>query len=149
MRADPDSDLQAIRALIGRQFASMSWNADGAPDWAGFKNDFIPDAQLFPSARPLKAQSLSAFVDRINGLVGTTLRSLQEVILGTKVQVFGNVAVAVVAGENNENETDINRVVEMMLLVKDQGTWKIVAQAWDKEREDNSISTFTDRIALE
>jgi len=141
MHPDRDRELQAIGALIERQFASMSWQVDGRPDWVAFTNDFVPGAQLFPSARPLKVQSLSAFADRMDALVGTTLRSLHEVVLGTKIEVFGNVAVAVVACENNENETDINRVVEMMLLVKDQGTWKIAAQAWDNEREDNPIPT--------
>ena len=28
----------------------------------------------------------------------------------------------------------MNRGVEMMLLVKDEGGWKIVAQAWDTEK---------------
>jgi len=61
----------------------MSWKVDGAPDWAGFENDFVPDAQLFPLARPTSSQSLAAFMARMDSLVGTTLRSLEEVVLGT------------------------------------------------------------------
>jgi hypothetical protein len=54
---------------------------------------------------------------------------------------FGNVAVAVIARENVENEINLERVVEMMLLVKEQGNWKIAAQAWDKAGEDKSLPT--------
>jgi hypothetical protein len=37
------------------------------------------------------------------------------------------VAVAVAACEMTENDTRVNRGVEMMLLIKDGGEWKIVA----------------------
>lgn len=33
-----------------------------------------------------------------------------------------------------ENGTARTRVVEMLLLVKDENAWKIVAQGWDTER---------------
>jgi ketosteroid isomerase-like protein len=47
------------------------------------------------------------------------------------VHVFGDVAVAAAGCEMAENGTKANRDVEMMLLVKDVGGWKIVAQASD------------------
>ncbi|MFY9625332.1 MAG: hypothetical protein WAL40_00860 [Rhodoplanes sp.] len=141
MNMNQESDIEAIRALIARQFASVSWKANAAPDWRMFKSDFLPQAVLYASARPVRAQSLEAFVERMNRLAGTTLHSFNEVVLGSEVRVFGNIAVAVVACENTENETEINRNVEMMLLVKDEGLWKIVAQAWDKEGESTPIPT--------
>lgn len=36
-----ESDCNAIRALISRQFASMSWKAAGEPDWEKFRSDFF------------------------------------------------------------------------------------------------------------
>lgn len=77
----------------------------------------------------------------MSSLAGSDLLSLDERVLGSKIQVFGNVAVAVIACENVENEINLERVVEMMLLVKDQGNWKIAAQAWDKAGEDTSLPT--------
>lgn len=139
MSMNQDSDIDVIRALIARQFASMSWKANEALDWHTFKSDFLPQATLYASARPARPQSIEAFVARMNGLVGTTLKSLDEVVLGSEVRVFGNVAVAVVACENTENGTEINRNIEMMLLVKDAGCWKIAAQAWDKESDSALI----------
>jgi hypothetical protein len=75
----------------------------------------------------------------MSDLARSSLRSFRERVVGTKVHVFGNVAIAAVACENIENETDVNRNVEMMLLVKEAGRWKIAAQAWDGESESRSI----------
>lgn len=126
-------DVRAIRDIIDRQFASMSWSAGGGPDTATFRNDFLPGTPLYPSARPVSVRSLDEFTERMGELAQSTLRSFHERVIGTKVLVFGNVAVAAVACENTENEGEVNRNVEMMLLVKSEGHWKIAAQAWDKE----------------
>jgi len=126
-------DLQAIRDLIDRQFASMSWSAGEGPDTAMFRNDFLPRAPLYPSARPVSVRSLDEFTERMGELAQTTLTSFHERVIGSKVLVFGNVAVAAVTCENTENGGEVNRNVEMMLLVKSEGHWKIAAQAWDKE----------------
>jgi hypothetical protein len=45
--------------------------------------------------------------------------------------VFGNVAVAVC--EMIEIGAETHRGVEMLLLIKDEGAWRIVSQAWDAE----------------
>lgn len=59
----------------------------------------------------------------------TTLGSFREVVLGTKIHVFGNIAVAIAAAEMAENDAHANRNVEMLLLVKSEGAWRIVCQA--------------------
>ena len=141
MKSDEDRDFRAIRSLIARQFKSMSWEEGQTPDWAAFKADFVSEAPLYASARPLQPQSMEQFAERMNHLVGTTLRSFDEAVLGSMVRVFGNVAVAVVACENIENATETNRNVEMMLLVKDRGVWRMAAQAWDKESDSNPVTS--------
>ena len=55
-------------------------------------------------------------------------------VLGVDIRVFGNVAVATATGEILENEATQTRAVEMLLLVKDEDEWKIVAQAGDTEQ---------------
>jgi hypothetical protein len=42
--------------------------------------------------------------------------------------MFDNVAIAVAGCEITENDADVTRGVEMMLLVKDAGVWRIAAQ---------------------
>ena len=141
MAGSEDQNINAIRALIGRQFKSLSWPQEGAPDWAGFASDFLPEAVLYASARPARVQSTAEFSERMNKLVGASLRSFDEKVVGTTIRVFGNVAVAVVACETVENAKDINRTVEMMLLIKDAGAWRIAAQAWDKETPSHPITS--------
>ena len=53
--------------------------------------------------------------------------------------IFGNVAIAAVACENTENDSEVNRNVEMLLLVKSDERWRIAAQAWDKETVSTPI----------
>jgi ketosteroid isomerase-like protein len=139
MHSDQSDDEAAIRALIAHQFASLSWREDSTGDWQAFAADFHPDATLYPAARPARPQSVPAFVERMKALSQTTLRVFDEKVLGTKVHVFGNVAVAIAAAEMTENGTDVNRNVEMLLLVKSDGAWRIVCQAWDRADAANPI----------
>ena len=127
-------DIEAIRPLIARQFNSMCWTPNNSADWKAFAADFAPWAALYPAARPARPQTVERFVDRMNGLAETTLHTFFEAPLGAVVHVFGNVAVAAAGCEMTENGTKVNRGVEMILLVKDEDGWKIVAQAWDTEK---------------
>jgi Domain of unknown function (DUF4440) len=126
-------DAQAIEALIARQFASLSWAPGRSTDWDAFAADFFPEASLYPAARPAMRQIVGAFVERMKGFAGTKLRSFQEVVLGTEIRVFGNVAVALAACGTTENDAEVNRGVEMLLLLKEDGAWRIASQAWDAE----------------
>ncbi|ACP22891.1 conserved hypothetical protein (plasmid) [Sinorhizobium fredii NGR234] len=141
MESDRDKDVQAIRSLVARQFNSISWREGETPDWAAFERDFLPDAALYASARPLRSQTTGQFIERMSGLVGKTLHSFEETVLGSRIHVFGNVAVAVIACENVENGMETNRNVEMMLLVKDEGVWRIAAQAWDRQDAANPVTS--------
>ncbi len=134
-------DVEAIRALIARQFASLSWQVGETPDLETFRGDFVENALLFASARPVRAQTVDEFSQRMQGLCGTTLKSFVEAVTGTRIMVFGNVAMAAVACENLENSDTISRNVEMILLVKDDGVWRIAAQAWDGEREGLPVAS--------
>jgi hypothetical protein len=132
-------DVQAIEAVIARQFASLSWMPGTSADWDGFAADFFPEASLYPAARPAKRQTVEGFIERMKGLEGTQLRSFEEAVLGTEIHVFGNVAVALAVCEMTENGTEVNRSVEMLLLIKNAGVWQIVSQAWDRESPSQPI----------
>jgi hypothetical protein len=132
-------DVQAIEAVIARQFASLSWAPGTSADWDGFAADFFPEASLYPAARPAKRQTIKAFIERMKSLEGTKLRSFEEAVLGTEVRVFGNVAVALAVCEMTENGAEVHRGVEMLLLIKNAGAWQIVSQAWDTESPSQPI----------
>jgi hypothetical protein len=133
------NDVQAIEAIIARQFAILCWMPGTSADWAGFAADFFPEASLYPAARPAKRQTVEVFIERMKPLEGTKLRSFAEAVLGTEIRVFGNVAVALAACEMTENGADVQRGVEMLLLIRNAGAWQIVAQAWDTERPSQPI----------
>lgn len=141
MQADTNDDVRAIEALIARQFASLNWKPGTSGDWNGFAADFVAGASLYPSARPAKHQTVDEFLARMKGLVGTALTSFHEKVLGTEIRVFGNVATALAACEMTENGTEANRGIEMLLLIKNEGRWQIVAQAWDIEGPTKPIPT--------
>jgi hypothetical protein len=131
METDEHTDIRAIEAVIARQFASLDWTPGTSGDWQAFASDFHPEASLYPAARPVRRQTVDAFIQRMKGMEGTKLHSFREAVLGTEIRVFGNVAIAIAACEMTENDAEVNRGVEMLLLVKDEGIWRIASQAWD------------------
>lgn len=137
--AGQEADHREIAAIVARQFASLCWRPGGGPDAAAFARDFHPDATVWPAARPAAPLTVAAFLTRMSGLSATTLRSFHETVLGTEIRVFGDVAVAIAAGLMTENGAAGGRAVEMLLLVKSAGAWRIVAQAWDRERASAPI----------
>ena len=135
-------DVRAIEVLVARQFGSLTWTPETSAKWDAFAADFFPEATLYPAARPAQRQTVEAFVERMKGLAGTKLRSFHETVLGTEVRVFGNVAVALAACEMTENDGQVSRGVEMLFLIKNEGVWRIVSQAWDTESQSKPIPGY-------
>lgn len=133
-------DVRAIEDLLSGQFQSLDWMPDKDADWAAFAEGFLPGAALFPAARPLRQQTAEGFVQRMKELRSQgKLISFGETALGRIVYVFGNVAVAMAGCEMLENGSDVTRDVSGFLLVKDNGVWRIAAQAWDVETGSQKI----------
>ena len=136
---DENGDIRAIKTLIDAHFRGLRWTPTQHADWATFVADFLPDASLFPAARPVRRQTLDAFITRMNGLAQGTLRSFEETTLGVQILLFGNVAVALSASEMVENDTQVNHDVSGFLLVKDEGKWRIAAHAWDHATKERPV----------
>jgi len=132
-------ETAAIRELIGRQFVGLSWTPEQPADWHGVSSDFLPDAKLFPSIRPVVGSTVAEFVDRMQRLATSTLTSLEEEALGVHIVQFGNVAVATAGCRVIENDGATEESAEMFLLVKSDGAWRIAAQAWDKATAANPL----------
>lgn len=139
MAAHDISDEDAIRALIGAHFEAMRWTPSTAPDWQTFSADFLPEALLFPAARPVQVRSLKSFVERMNEVARKSLHTFEEHTRGMQILLFGNVAVVLAASEMLENETEVNHDVSGYLLVKSEGKWRIAAHAWDKATDQMPI----------
>jgi len=133
-RASDDDSL--VREIVVSQFRSLAWTRDEDPDWEAFAQGFRSDARLFPAVRPVKSQTIGQFIDRLKELRAEgKLASFRETPLGCTVRVFGNVAIAFAACEMLENDSTVTRDVSAIVLVRDAGAWRIVAQAWDIETE--------------
>ena len=137
--SDETDDVEAIKTLIGAHFDGLRWTPGTRADWATFAADFLPDASLFPAARPVRRQTLEEFITRMSGVAEGALRSFEEKTLGMQVLVFGNVAVVLAASEMVENGTEVNHDVSGYLLLKDEGGWRIAAHAWDKASDQKPV----------
>lgn len=143
--SEETDDLRAIKALIGAHFDGLRWSPGTSADWNMFAADFLPEASLFPAARPVRRQTLEAFIARMNGVAQDSLRSFEEKTLGMQVLVFGNVAVVLAASEMLENGTEVNHDVSGYLLLKDSGKWRIAAHAWDHASEQDPVPEYLRR----
>jgi ketosteroid isomerase-like protein len=135
-------DVQAIKELIGAHLDALRWSPGTRADWATFAADLLPDASLFPSARPVRRETLDAFITRMNGVAEGPWRSFEEKTLGMQVLVFGNVAVVLAASEMLENGSEVNQDVSGYLVLKDEGKWRIAAHAWDKANEQRPVPEY-------
>jgi hypothetical protein len=133
------ADHHQIRALIERQFQSLSWSKGGEGEWRAFEDYFLEGAPLFPGARPVVPTMAPDFVNRMQSLSRTSLAQLDESCLGAKISVFGNIADAMTVCELTENETITSHNIEALLLVKTGGERKIAAQAWDSAPQGSEL----------
>jgi hypothetical protein len=146
-RGTEADDASLIREVVAAQFRSLNWSQTKEPDWVAFAQGFLPDARLFPAARPVRHQTVAQFIDRMNRLRAEgKLAAFEEAPLGCEVRVFGNVAVAFAGCEMLENNSTTTRDVSAILLVRDSGTWHVVAQAWDMETDANRIPDALARL---
>lgn len=142
-KMDEDADTRAIQAVVAEQFRSLEWTPGSDADWDLLAHGFLPGATLFPGARPVKAKTVGQFADRLKQLRAEgKLASFKETQLGCFVRRFGNVAVAMAGCEMIENGAGRTRDVSAFLLVKDNGVWRIAAQAWDVESPSQRIPEY-------
>lgn len=134
------ADEAAIRTLIEAQFAALNWKPGSEADWPMFEAGFLPGAQLVPAARPARTQVVATFVARMRRLASeAVLQSFSERPLAIHILGYGAVAVALAGCAITENDETITRDVSAFLLVRTEGDWRIAAQGWDAETEDNPL----------
>ena len=67
-----NGDEAVIRTLIGAHFQGLKWTPASQADWSTFAADFLPDASLFPAARPARPKTLDEFIERMNSVANTS-----------------------------------------------------------------------------
>ncbi len=135
-----EDDVKAIQALIADGFDAISWSPETPPDWGRFFGPYLPGAQMVPSARPPAFTDPDTFRARMTGQRdGGDMVDFEEEMLGCDVRVFGNIAVATAAFKARINKSGEGQGVNMYLLVKDEGTWKVASVAWDNASDTQPI----------
>jgi hypothetical protein len=81
----------------------------------------------------------TSFVDRMRGLAGTKLQSFAESALGIEFESSATSPLRWPVAKSQRTMPDVNRSVEMMLLVKDAGAWRIVGLGRGKSGESDSF----------
>lgn len=132
-------DDEAIRVLIREHFEAMGWEPGTDPDWDRFRQDFLPDAQLFGAARPVQSRTVDSFIERMETVARKNLHTFEEHTRGMKILRFGNIAVVLAMSEMLENAEEENHDISGYLLVKSEGRWSIAAHAWDQAAEDKPV----------
>ncbi|WP_019297959.1 MULTISPECIES: hypothetical protein [unclassified Leisingera] len=126
------ADRKEIAALIARQFRALCWDEETPPDTSALTSAFLPNAQLFASARPARAQSARDFAARMAGLRDSgQIPVFEEKGRGLHIWVAGKVAIALAGCEMHENRTEVTEDISAFLLVRNPEGWVIAAQAWD------------------
>lgn len=132
-----DESKNAILDVIRTLYQALNWGPDKAPGWEAFKSCFHESARLYPSARPMEAVSVDAFVERMDAQrKNGNLASFSETMLGEDVLVFGNVAVAFSAYETLMNDGDTSRGLNAFHFAHDGNEWKVLTLAWDNASAD-------------
>ena len=136
MTPAPPPDLRQDRAeisqLIARQFRALCWDETTPADVEALTSAYLPDAQLYASARPANPQSAQQFADRMTNLRNTgTIPVFHETGRGLHIWIVGAIAVALAGCEMHENRTDVTEDISAFLLVRNPEGWVIAGQAWD------------------
>lgn len=136
-----EADERTVHVLIVAQFVALRWSSDTTPDFSSLLAGFIEGGRMYPVQRPLLEQTPAAFCARRDALrQSCTLATFEERVLGVRISVFGNLAIALAGCEMTENGNLTTRDVSGFLCLKDAGEWRIAAQAWDLERDGLSLS---------
>lgn len=138
--ATMNEDEAAIRDLLADGFSAISWSADAPPDWQRFFAPYLPGALLFPSARPVTPTSAAPFQTRMSEQRASgAMVDFEEAMIAADIQVFGTIAVASASFRMRVNKGSASEGVNMYLLVKEGGAWKIAAVAWDSATPERSL----------
>ena len=142
MTAEQKSDIEAIARLLESSFDAISWSPDGGPDWEAFFGPYLEGAVLAPSARPAALTGPQAFRTRMDAQRSDgAMTHFEEASTGVFVRVFGNVAIAANAFRGKVNQQSEFEGVNMYVLVKDAGAWKVACVAWDNATPERPVPT--------
>ena len=146
--SDP-ADTSSIDAVIHALYDSISFLPNSQPDFARLKSLFHPRGRLIPPAaeegKAIRVLDVDEFIknsreDIIMG--GMESRGFFEKELRRQTESFGNIVHAFSTYESRFTSADkepIQRGINSIQLVRDQGRWWVLTILWDTERPGNPL----------
>lgn len=132
-------DRNAIDSLAS-QFYRLFTNKDGVlPQVARIYELFIPEGLIVRAGDPPVVYHLATFVEpREKLLTDGTLVEFEEHEIDSRTWIVGNIAQRLSLYEKSgllSGAPYSGRGIKMLHFVKMSGAWKMIAAAWDDERE--------------
>ena len=135
-----EQDIAEIGEVCPRLYAAVGWSDGKEPDWSAFRDCCHPEILLVPmgSGAPTPT-GLEPFIAGMEGQRRSgAVKELREIEVGRSVSGYGNLAsvrssfLATIDGQER-------RGVTFAQLVRHEGRWRIIATAWENERDDEPL----------
>lgn len=130
----PPSDLANIERIMAVLYQSISGNDDSERDWDLSKSLFHPDARVSPNAFEDRVRTVMT-EDQFQADARPRIapRAFFEWEVERDVRITGEVASIrshYQAAESPHGEPIIKEGVNHLILIREEGQWKIMAIAW-------------------
>jgi len=130
----PPSDLAKIERIMAVLYQSISGNDDSERDWDLSKSLFHPDARVSPNAFEDRVRTVMT-EDQFQADARPRIapRAFFEWEVERDVRITGEVASIrshYQAAESPHGEPIIKEGVNHLILIREEGQWKIMAIAW-------------------
>jgi len=144
------ADTSSIDTIIHALYESISFTPNSQPDFARLKWLFHPRGRFIPPAveggKSVRVLDVDEFIkntreDIIIG--GMESKGFFERELHRQTESFGNIVHAFSTYESRFTSADkepIQRGINSMQLIRDQGRWWVLTVLWDTERSGNPLS---------
>ncbi len=138
------AELPAIKAAVKDFYRSICFAEHAAPDIGLLRSLFLPEGMLIrmtpqgPSIMKLET-FVSLFREQIEG--GFLTEFHEEEIFGI-TETFGRIAhvfSTYEARKKSGDETQTQRGINSIQLLKDKGRWRVVSILWEHEGEDSPL----------
>ena len=151
MSPSVSADTSSIDTIIHALYESISFIPDSQPDFTRLKSLFHSRGRLIPPSenegKGIKVLDVDEFIRNSREAIiigGMESKGFFERELHRQTESFGNIVHAFSTYESRFNPADkepIQRGINSIQLVRDQGRWWVLTILWDAERPGNPISS--------
>lgn len=145
VNAQYEADTETIQSTIDALYAVISGDAGVERDWDRFRNLFIPEAKLIPTAKNMEDEVVYRYwtTDEYIELAGASLEEngFWESELSNRIEQFGNIAHVFTTydSKRTKNGEVFARGINSIQLLYDGSRWFVVTVFWSPENQNTPI----------